>query len=314
MKLISIVTPCYNEVENVEDLYLTINAIMQKYVNEFKYEHIFIDNSSTDGTTDLLKKIAKKDKTVKIIINCRNFGHIRSPFYGLINTNSDASILLSSDFQDPPELIDQFIDEWKKGNLIVIGTKNKSKENSLMFLTRKIYYYIIDKFSENKQISNFTGFGIYDKIFVKELKNIEDPYPYFRGLITEYGFSIKEIKFTQPKRLKGKSKNNFYTLFDNAMLGFVNHTKIFLRLATIIGFSVSILSFFVAIGYFVAKLLYWNNFDAGISPLVIGLFFFSSLQLFFIGIIGEYVGSIYTHVKKRKLVIEKERINFDESE
>ena len=312
MKLISIVTPCYNEKENIYLLYEAVKKIMNKYKKIYAYEHIIIDNSSNDGTIEILRDIAKKDNSLKIIINIRNFGHIRSPYHALINTNGDASIMITADFQDPPELIDKFIKEWNNGYKIIVGVKNKSNENPFVFFLRKIYYFLMDKFSETPHISNFTGFGLYDKSFISQLKKINDPYPYLRGLVAEYGLSIKEISFKQPKRLHGKSKNNLFSLFDNAMLGFVNHTKIFLRMATIIGFTVSFLSLLVALGYLVAKILYWNNFDAGISPLIIGLFFFISVQLFFIGIIGEYIGSIYTHIKNRPLVIEKERINFED--
>lgn len=309
MKFISIVTPCYNEEGNVEDLYQQIKNIFAD-LKDYNYEHIFIDNASTDKTVDILKDIVKKDRNVKIIVNTRNFGHIRSPYYGLLQASGDAVILMAADLQDPPGLIRGFIKKWEEDYKIVVGVKSKSEENPIIFGIRKLYYNLIKKFSEIEQIENFTGFGLYDRKFINILKQLDEPYPYFRGLITEIGFKRAEIKFVQAKRKKGKSKNNFYTLYDMAMLGFVNYSLIPLRMATFIGFVVSILSLFVAIVYFMYKLIFWKRFQVGIAPLVIGLFFFSAVQLFFIGIIGEYIGAIYTRAKKRPLVIERERINF----
>jgi len=310
MKLISIVTPCYNEEQNVAILYQKVKDVFD-LLPEYKYEHIFIDNSSTDKTVEILKKIASVDPNLKIIVNIRNFGHIRSPFYGILQSNGDAVILVVSDLQDPPELILEFVRKWEEGYKIVIGTKTKSKENKLMFFIRKMFYNLISKISETDQIKNYTGFGLYDKKFVDILRTIDEPYPYFRGLITELGFDRIEIPYTQPKREKGKTKNNFYSLYDIAMLGFVNYSKLPLRLSSFIGFGVSLLSFFIAMIYLIYKLVYWNNFSVGIAPLVIGIFFFGGVQLFFLGIIGEYIGAIFTQVKKRPLVIEKERINFN---
>jgi len=310
MKLISIVTPCFNEEENVENIYQQVKAVFNK-ISDYKYEHIFIDNYSTDATVNILKKIAKTDPNIKIIINARNFGHIRSPYYGILQSNGDAVILIVSDLQDPPFMILNFIKKWEEGFKIVIGVKNKSKENKLMFIVRKLFYNIIIKISETEQIKNFTGFGLYDRQFIEILRELDDPYPYFRGIIAELGYSRIEIPYTQPKREKGKTKNSFYDLYDIAMLGFVSHSKLPLRLASFIGFSVSLLSFLVALIYFFYKLIYWDRFSVGIAPLVIGIFFFGGIQLFFLGIIGEYIGAIFTQVKKRPLVIEKERINFD---
>jgi len=311
MKLISIVTPCYNEEQNVENLYQQVKVIFD-VLPQYKYEHIFIDNSSTDKTVEILKKIAIIDPNIKIIVNIRNFGHIRSPYYGILQANGDAVILLVADLQDPPYLITKFLEKWEDGFKIVIGTKYKSKENQLLFFIRKIFYNTISGISETEQVKNFTGFGLYDKTFVSILKTIDEPYPYFRGLITELGFERTEIPYIQPKREKGKTKNNFYTLYDIAMLGFINYSKLPLRLASFIGFAVSLLSFLIAMGYLIAKLIFWSTFSIGVAPLVIGLFFFGGVQLFFLGIIGEYIGAIFTQVKKRPLVIEKERINFDE--
>ena len=310
MKKISILTPCYNEEENVEILYGEVKAQFAK-LPQYDYEHIFIDNASQDKTVDILKRLAAKDKKVKIIVNARNFGHIRSPFYGFRQTCGDAVIAMVADLQDPPEMIPELLKKWEDGYKIVCAVKNKSRENPLMFLFRKLYYSILDKFSEgSRQIKNFTGFGLYDKAFIDVLRTIDDPYPYFRGLIAEIGFDYATVPYAQPKRLRGKTKNNLYTLYDIGMLGFINHSKLPLRLASFIGFFVAILSLLVALGYFIYKIIYWDTFIAGTAPLVIGLFFFSSVQLFFIGIIGEYIGAIHTQVRKRPLVIEKERVNF----
>lgn len=311
MKLISIVTPCFNEEQNVEAVYQQVKDILIK-LPEYRYEHIFIDNDSSDKTVEILKRIYKTDPNVKIIVNARNFGHIRSPYYGILQSKGDAVILIVSDLQDPPSMISDFINKWEEGYKIVIGTKTKSKENKLMFLIRKTFYSTISKISETEQIKNFTGFGLYDRQFIEILRNLEEPYPYFRGLIAELGFCRIEIPYTQPKREKGITKNNFYTLYDIAMLGFVSYSKLPLRLASFIGFGVSLLSFLIAMIYLIYKLLFWNNFSVGIAPLVIGIFFFGGIQLFFLGIIGEYIGAIFTQVKKRPLVIEKERINFED--
>jgi glycosyltransferase involved in cell wall biosynthesis len=310
MKQISILTACYNEEENIELLYNKVKKQMQ-VLESYKYEHLFIDNASTDKTVEILKRIAAQDKNVKIIVNARNFGHIRSPFHGIRQCFGDAVISIVADLQDPPELIPQLIKKWEEGFKIVVGVKNKSKENPIMYGIRKIFYGLLSRASETEQIKNFTGFGLYDKKFIDTLRNIDDPYPYFRGLIGELGFDVTQISYTQPKREHGKTKNNFYTLYDMAMLGFVNHSKLPLRLASFIGFGVAVVSLLAAFIYFIYKLIYWDSFQTGTAPLVIGLFFFSSIQLFFIGIIGEYIGAIHTQVRKRPLVIEKERVNFD---
>jgi glycosyltransferase involved in cell wall biosynthesis len=308
-KLISIVSPCYNEELNVEELYKQVKAVMAELPG-YQYEHLFIDNASTDSTVAILKKIASTDPLVKIIVNIRNFGHIRSPYYGLQQAHGDAVILMASDLQDPPTLIKELVAKWEAGSSIVVAVKNESEENKLMFLVRKAYYNLIKRFSDIEQIKNFTGFGLYDQKFIEVLRSLKEPYPYFRGLITELGFNRSEITYVQPARKKGKTKNNFYTLYDLAMLGFVNHSKIPLRLASFIGFGMSVISFIVGVVYLVYKLLFWDRFEAGLAPLTIGIFLFSSVQLFFIGIVGEYIGAIHTQVKARPLVIEKERINF----
>jgi polyisoprenyl-phosphate glycosyltransferase len=313
MTLISIITPCYNEEENIKDIYSQVKSIVEE-IGKYSYEHIFIDNASGDSTLSILKKIAESDNNVKIIVNTRNFGHIRSPYHAIFQAKGDAIISVSSDLQDPPALIIDFIKKWEEGFKIVVGVKSKSEENRIMFGIRKLYYNLIEKYSSTQQIKNFTGFGLYDKSFVDILRDINEPYPYFRGIVTEVGFEVAKIEFIQPKRKKGETKNNFYTLYDIAMLGFVNHSLVPLRMATFIGFSTAIISLLVAICYFIYKLIFWQKFQIGIAPMVIGVFFVGAVQLFFIGIIGEYIGAIYTQVKNRPLVFEKERINFDKDE
>lgn len=310
-KYISILTGCYNEEENVAELISAVDKVF-KFFPQYDFEHVFIDNSSTDRTVEILREVAKTNKRVKIIINARNFGHIRSPFYGLLQCRGDAIISLVADFQDPPEMVRQFLEKWEEGYKIVIGVKTQSKENVLMYGVRKFFYNLLAKVSDSDAppVKNFTGFGLYDRDFINVLRGLEDPYPYFRGLITDLGFARYEIEYTQLRRKGGKTKNNFFTLYDMAMLGFVNHSKLPLRLSAFIGFVTSILSFFIALVYLIFKLVYWKSFELGMAPLVIGLFFFSSVQLFFIGIIGEYIGAIHTQVRKRPMVIEKERINF----
>jgi len=309
-KKITILVPCFNEVENVQGLYDEIKKIIGCFP-KYDFEFLFMDNSSTDGTDVLLKKIASNDKAVKVIINTRNFGWLRSPYYGLLQSKADAVVSMAADFQDPPQLISEFIRKWEEGNKLVLGVRNKIQQTGLMVYVRKMYYYLIRKISDVEQINNFTGFALYDKEFIDILRNIDEPYPYLRGLICEFGLKRAEVYFTQPVRKNGKSKTNFYALYDVAMNGFVNHSKLPLRLASFIGFSASLISFALGVAYLVYKLLFWNRFEMGLAPIIIGLFFFASVQLFFIGVIGEYVGAIYTQVKKRPLIIEKERINFD---
>lgn len=310
-KHISVLTACYNEEENVEALILAVEKVFEK-MPQYTYEHMFIDNSSSDKTVSILRRMSQTHKQVRVIVNARNFGHIRSPFHGLVQCKGDAVISLVADFQDPPEMIAQFLAKWEEGYRIVIGIKKSSKENPLMFAIRRFFYSLLASASGNDAtIKNFTGFGLYDQQFISVLRQLEDPYPYFRGLVTELGFDRYEINYNQPQRSGGKTKNNFFTLYDMAMLGFVNHSKLPLRLSAFIGFFSAAISFLVAIIYFVYKLLYWDTFQAGSAPMVIGVFFFSSVQLFFIGIIGEYIGAIHTQVRKRPMVIEKERINFD---
>jgi len=309
-KKITVVTPCFNEEANVAEVYRQVKEVFAG-LPQYEYEHIFIDNASTDKTVGILKDLASRDRSLKIIVNARNFGYIRSPFYAVLQAEGDATVTFVADLQDPAILIKDFIKKWEEGYKIVIGIINESNENSLMFGIRKFYYYLVKKCAEVELINHFNGFGLYDKQIVETLRKFDDLYPYFRGLISEVGFPRAEIKYTQTKREKGKSVSNFYTLYDVAMLGFVSHSKLPLRMASFIGFGASLVSFLLGIVYLIYKLLFWYSFELGLAPLVIGLFFFSSIQLFFIGVIGEYIGAIYTQVRKRPLVVEKERINFD---
>lgn len=309
MKTISIVTPCFNEEENVRELATRVAEIFAG-LPQYRYEHIFIDNASTDKTVAILKEIAAQDRRVKIIVNARNFGHIRSPFYGLLQAGGDAVIMMVSDFQDPPELIIEFLRQWEAGFKIVVGIKKGSDEAKPMFAIRQLYYNLISRLAEVELLKDFTGFGLYDRRVVEILRGVPDPYPYFRGLICDIGFEKARVEFHQPVRKRGITKNNFYTLYDIAMLGMTNHSKVPLRLATMTGFAMAILSLISGLGYLVYKLVFWDRFSVGVAPLVIGLFFIGSVQLFFLGIVGEYVGAICTQVLRRPLVIEKERINF----
>ena len=310
MKLISIVTACYNEEENINEIYLQVKKVFEE-LRKYKYEHIFIDNCSKDKTVEILKKIAKKDKNVKIIINTRNFGHTRSPYYGLLQAYGDAVISIVADLQDPPKLIFKFLKKWEEGYRIAVGVKTQSKENIFLKLIRKSFYKLINKISDVELLENFTGFGLYDKKVIDILRKLKDPYPYFRGIICDIGYEIAIIEYIQPTRFKGKTKNNFFTLYDMAITGIISYSKYILRLITIIGFCLSGLSLMVALFYTVYKLIFWNNFSVGIAPLIIGIFFFSSIQLFLIGFIGEYISLIQIKIQNRPLVIEKERINFE---
>lgn len=309
-KKISIVTPTFNEDGNIVDVYGQVKDVFAK-LPDYEYEHIFIDNASTDKTVEILKKIAQEDRRVKIIVNARDFGHIRSPYHALLQTTGDAAIFLAADLQDPPELIKKFIEKWEAGYEVVVGIKSNSEEKGLIKWVRKLYYALLKMVAEDDQIKNFTGFGLYDRKFIDVLRKLDEPDPYFRGLISEFSNSRAEVEYFQPLRKKGKTKNNFFTLYDVAMLGFVNHSKLPLRLASFIGFGMSAISFVIGLIYFVLKLLFWQSFEWGLAPLVVGIFFMGSVQLFFIGILGEYIGAIYTQVKHKPLVVEKERINFE---
>jgi glycosyltransferase involved in cell wall biosynthesis len=310
MKTISVVSPCYNEEGNVEELYERVRAVMRR-VGWYRYEHIFIDNCSKDDTLGVLRRMALRDKNVKVIENTRNFGAIRSPIHAFTQATGDAVIILLSDLQDPPELLEEMIHEWEKGTPIVIGVKEASEENGLMFWIRKKYYQSIRRMAEIETYDNFIGFGLYDRKVVEIIKQFDDPYPYFRGMIAEIGLPHKEVTYKQARRKRGITKSNFYHLYDNAMLGLTSLSKVPLRMATFAGVVCSALSMLAGLFYLVYKLLFWQNFTLGLAPLVIGMFFFVSIQLFFIGMLGEYIGAIHTLVQKRPLVLEKERINFE---
>jgi len=308
--VICVVTPCYNEVENVRELRIAIAEVFQN-LPLYDYRHLFIDNASRDGTQQVLRQLAAEDAHVQVIFNARNFGHIRSPYYGLLQGQGDANIMMASDFQDPPAMISQFLEKWEEGFQIIVGVKESSEESRALYLLRTFYYKLVGRISDVELMQHVTGFGLYDRRVIDILRRINDPYPYFRGLLSEIGLDICKIPFRQPVRKRGLTKNNFYTLFDMAMLGITNHSRIPLRVATMAGFGLALMSLLVAFAYLVAKLVFWNQFSIGIAPILIGIFFFGAVQLFFIGIIGEYIGAILTQVQNRPLVIEKERINFD---
>lgn len=310
MKAISIVTPCFNEAANVHDLHARLVKVREQ-LPQYRFEHIFIDNASTDDTVERVKQIIARDSAVRLIVNARNFGHIRSPYYGLLQANGDAVICLASDLQDPPELIPQLVAEWEKGFRVVAAVKRASRESRMMWLLRTLYYRIARKMADVQLLDHFTGFGLYDRTVIDVLRRLDDPYPYFRGLIAEIGFDVARVPYDQSARIRGITKNNFYTLYDMGMLGITSHSKVPIRLATMAGFALSVVSLLISLTYLILKLLYWDRFQLGTAPLLIGIFFFSSVQIFFIGLIGEYVASIHTQVLRRPLVIEKERVNFD---
>jgi glycosyltransferase involved in cell wall biosynthesis len=311
VKTISVITPCYNEEGNVQEVYERVRAAIASLGEGYCYEHIFIDNASRDNTLLKLKQIAAVDRNVKIIRNTRNFGHIRSPHHALLQTSGDVVISIVGDLQDPPEMIVEMIRLWQAGSPVVIGVKAASEESGLMFWIRKKYYRLVNRLSGIETYENFTGFGLYDRVVIEAVRSLPDPYPYFRGMIAELGFPHSEIPYHQPARKYGITKNNFYTLYDMAMLGITNLSKVPLRIGVFAGFLGAVLSVLVSLAYFAYKLIYWNQFSIGVAPLVIGGFFFSSIQLLFLGILGEYIGSIHTTVLKRPFVIEQERINFE---
>ncbi len=305
---ISIVTPTFNEIENIENIYFEIKKEIEKI--NCDYEHIIIDNHSSDGTSEKIKELAFKDNNLKIIINAKNYGHIRSPFYGLLQTSGDAVILMASDFQDPTELIPKYIDQWKQGKKIVLGEKITSEESKIKFSLRKLFYNFLNKISDYELTKNTTGSGIFDKSVIEKLKKINDPYPYFRGLLSELGDEISTIKFHQPIRKFGKTKNNISSLYDIGILGVVKHSRKPLRFMVLIGFLCSALSLFVALFYFIYKLFFWDSFSLGLAPIIIGIFIVSSIQITLLGLVGEYIGIILLHQRNLPLVLEKERINF----
>jgi glycosyltransferase involved in cell wall biosynthesis len=309
VKKFSIVSGCYNEAGNVEELVARVAKVMAS-LPQYDYEQIIIDNASTDGTQEILRKLAAGNPRLKIILNARNFGHIRSPFHGMMQGAGDAVVYMASDLQEPPELISDFVKKWEEGAKAVVAIKDSSDESPLFFAVRRLYYRLVEGLAETKTIQNFTGFGLYDRVIMEYCRGLKDPYPYFRGLIAEVGLPVERVSYHQPLRTRGFTKNNLYTLYDMAMLGITNFSKVPLRLAAMLGFAMALLSLLVALVYFVYKLVFWYSLPVGTAPLVIGLFFFASVQLFFIGILGEYIGAIHTQVLKRPLVVEKERINF----
>lgn len=310
MKKISIVIPTYNEEENVKLLHKEIINVLSGSLPDYEYEIIFIDNKSTDETRVKIKEICVSDSKTKAIFNAKNFGQFNSPFYGLTQSTGDCTILMCADFQDPINMIPKFVKEWENGFKIVIGIKSKSRENGIIYLLRSAYYKMIKKMSNVEQIEHFTGFGLYDKDFIKILADLKDPAPFLRGIVAELGFTRKEIEYTQEKRKFGITKNNWYSLYDAGMLGITSYTKVALRLSTFIGFTLSGLGFLLAMTYLVLKLMFWNRFAMGTAPILLGIFLFGSVQLFFIGLIGEYILMINTRLLNRPLVVEEDRVNF----
>jgi glycosyltransferase involved in cell wall biosynthesis len=309
MKKVSVVIPCFNEEENVNTVYSrTVDVFRQ--LPAYEYEIIFIDNDSRDRTVSLLREIAARDKQVKVIVNSRNFGHLRSPFHALMNTTGDAALMMAADLQDPPELILDFVRKWEEGYDIVMAVKDQTEERGMLPILRKVYYYFLANMAENEVVQGFHGYSLLDRKVVEALRTFQDPFPFFRSMLLEAGFRKAFVPFLQPTRKRGVTANNFYSLYDTAMLGLVQNSKVPLRLAIFVGFLIACGSFAVATGYLIRKLLYWNDVSLGIAPLIIGLFFLSGTQLIFLGVIGEYLGAVYTQLKNRPLVIERERINF----
>lgn len=311
-KLITIMTPCYNEVLNVRELHRRVLQVAAQ-LPQYRFEHLFIDNASTDGTVDVLREMAAEDPSVKVIVNTRNFGHVRSPYHGFLQADGDAVGSLCADLQDPPELFIDMIREWEKGYPFVAAIKNTSEENGLMYRIRTAYYRLVGRLTNVEVLEHFTGFGLYDRSVVDMIRtSFPDPYPYFRGMIAELGLPCAKVYYNQKRRERGITKNNFYTLYDLAMVGITSLSKVPLRLVILAGFLSAIFSFLTGLFYFAYKIVFWSSFTVGTAPMVIGLFFMGSVQLIAIGIIGEYVGSIHTFAQKRPLVTERERINFGE--
>ena len=310
MKKISVMIPCYNEEENIVPISKAVVEMMENELSNYDYELIFIDNCSDDKTRDFLRIICHENPKIKAILNIRNFGQFNSPYYGMCQATGDCAITMCCDFQDPVEMIPKFVAEWEKGYKIVSGIKTSSKENGFIYFLRTIYYKMIRKMSDVEMIEHFTGFGLYDKSFIEILKQLDDPIPFTRGIVAEFGYKRTEIEYEQPKRRAGKTHNNWYSLYDAAMLSITSYTKVGLRLATFVGFICSGVSFVLGIIYLLMKLLNWSNFQAGIAPLIIGMFLIGSVQLLFIGLLGEYIMNINQRVMKRPLVMEEDRINF----
>lgn len=313
-KVISVMIPCYNEVENVGPISKAVIKIIEEKLPAYDYELVFIDNDSSDGTRDILRRICSENKKIKAIFNAKNFGQFNSPYYGLCQTTGDCTVFMCCDFQDPVEMIPQFIEKWEAGYKIVCAIKTSSRENKIMRFLRTCYYKTIQKMSDIEQIEHFTGFGLYDKSFIEVLKNLDDPTPFLRGVVAELGYKRIDIPYEQQKRAAGKTHNNWATLYDAAMLSFTSYTKIGLRIATIIGFGLSAVSLLVALIYLVLKLIFWDRFVAGMIPILLAVCILGSVQLFFIGLLGEYVLSMNKRIMKRPLVIEEERLNFGDAE
>ena len=311
MKKISVLIPCYNEAENVGPISRAVTEILEKELPRYDYELVFIDNDSTDGTRDIIRGLCADNPRIKAILNARNFGQFNSPYYGMLQVTGDCVIEMVADFQDPVEMIPKYIHEWEKGYKIVIGIKTSSKENRLMYWLRSCYYKTIKKLSDVEQIEHFTGSGLYDREFIEVLRSLDDPTPFLRGIVAELGYRRKEIPYEQPRRRAGKTHNNFYRLYDAAMLSVTSYTKAGLRLATIFGSICAVVSMIIALVYLVMKLIWWDRFPAGMAPMLIGMCFLGSVQIFFIGLVGEYILSINARVMKRPLVVEEERLNFD---
>lgn len=311
-KVISIMIPCYNEEENARPIYEAVRDELISSCPNYDYEILFIDNKSQDRTREIIEDICARDKHVKAIFNCKNFGQFNSPYYGITQTSGDCTITICADFQDPVELIPRFVAEWEKGYKIVIGRKTRSQESKIMYFLRGCYYKLIRSMSNVEMIEQFTGFGLYDKSFVETLCSLKDPTPFIRGIVAELGPERKEIEYEQPKRRAGKTHNNFMSLYDAAMLSFTSYTKAGMRIATFLGFIIAFLSFIVALGYLIAKLCMWNRFTAGYAPMMIAIFFMGGVQLAFLGFLGEYVMNMNTRLMNRPLVVEEKRINFDE--
>ena len=314
MKKISVMIPCYNEEENVVPITQAVVDMFAKNLPSYDYEILFIDNCSTDRTRDLLRMICSQNQRVKAIFNVTNFGQFNSPYYGICQTTGDCTVSLCCDFQDPVELIPVFVKEWENGYKIVSGIKSSSRENGLVYFLRTLYYKTIKNMSSVEMIEHFTGFGLYDRTFVSLLRQLDDPIPFIRGVVAEYGYKRKDIEYEQPRRRAGKTHNNWYSLYDAAMLSFTSYTKVGLRLATFGGFIGAALSLLVALVYLVMKLVWWDRFPAGMIPVLLGIFGLGSIQLFFIGLLGEYIMNINTRVMHKPLVVEEERINFEEEE
>lgn len=310
MKKISVLIPCYNEEDNVVPMSKALIKMFSENLPNYNYEILFIDNCSQDKTRDNLRLICSQNKKVKAIFNAKNFGQFNSPYYGMLQTTGDCVISMCCDFQDPIEVIPQFVEAWENGYKIVCGIKATSQENGIMRFIRTLYYKAIKKMSQVEQIEHFTGFGLYDKTFIKVLKDLDDPTPFLRGIVAELGYKRKEIRYEQQRRRAGKTHNNWYSLYDAAMLSFTSYTKVGLRIATIGGFICSVIGCIVGIFYLIKKLMNWKEFQAGIAPVSIGVFVIGAIQMFFVGLLGEYVMNINTRVMKRPLVVEEERINF----